>query len=300
MRAADRSHRRRRLIVVAVAAPIAACVGWLGRATPAGPAEGTAFSGPAAVTPAGPRLRLATFNIDGGHGRDGKLDLTRTAKCLQRLDLIALQEVHGDGSGNQAAALSHLLRLPFEFAPAERRWGHDSFGNAVLTDLPVTAWHRVVIPTGPLAADRNYVSLDLTWQGRPLHVIATHVDFKSNGDDQLRKVIETFLSLPEPAVLMGDLNHPAADPQIAALARTPGVQEAVGQVLDPVPGRVDWIFLRGLRAVDAGPVELGASDHPAYWAEVRLIGPAATSPASPATRPSSRRSTPRPPVPARS
>jgi hypothetical protein len=54
------------------------------------------------------------------------------------------------------------------------------------------------------------------------------------------------------------------------LLATRGVEEAVNLILGPEPGRVDWIFLRGLTTVDAGRVDIGASDHPAYWAQVRL------------------------------
>ncbi len=261
-----------------LAASTAAAVEWGGRAVSAGPAEGSTLAGPA-TRPAGDTLGLGTFNIDGGQGTDEHVDLARTAQSLQRLDVIGMQEVHatGDGNDNQADALSDLLHLPYVYVPAERRWGHDSFGNAFFADLPVTRWRRVVVPSAVFHAKRNYLLADLTWQGRPLHVITTHVDFKANGDDQLGLVIAAFLAQPTPAVLMGDLNHPASSPQIQQLLKTPGVEEAVGRVLEPVPGRVDWIFLRGLHTVDAGSVDLHASDHPAYWAQVRLATPATRS-----------------------
>lgn len=274
--------RRRRLVWIAIVLIIAgAAYGWAGRATPVGPAEGTALIDPPATQPAyrHSTLRLGTFNIDGGQGLDGKVDLGRTTKCLQRLDAIGLEEVHGFAGDppNQAVELGRLLKMPYLYVPAEQRWGHDSFGNAFLSDLPVHHWQRVVIPSSPMHARRNYLLTELKWHGRPLHVITTHVDFKGNGDDQLRTVIDAFLAQPTPAVLMGDLNHPASDEQIKKLIATPDVEEAVGQVLEPVKGRVDWIFLRGLHTVDAGSVDLKASDHPAYWAEVRDATPTTTT-----------------------
>jgi len=264
------------LVVVA-----AAGVAWFGRAIGTGPAEGTTLSGPPAVAPVGDTLRLGTFNIDGGQGTDDQVDLARTAKCLQRLDVIGLQEVHGFAADppNQAITLGGLLHLPYLYVPAERRWGHESFGNAFFTDLPVHHWQRVVVPSAPFHAKRNYLLAELEWQGQPLHVLTTHVDFKGNGDEQLAMLINAFVSQPTPAILMGDLNHPASSEQIKALMATPGVEEAVSRVLDPVEGRVDWIFLRGLHTVDAGSVNLGASDHPAYWAAVRLSeSPTPTAP----------------------
>jgi endonuclease/exonuclease/phosphatase family metal-dependent hydrolase len=278
---------KRRLTRWALAALILALLyggfTWATRPVSAGPADGVALMGPPTTRTTHDTLRLGTFNIDGGQGLDGKVDLARTAKCLQRLDIIGLEEVHGFNADppNQAVSLSNLLHLPYLYVPAERQWGHESFGNAFLTDLPVHDWHRVVIPSRPFHAKRNYLLSEVEWLGRPLHVVTTHVDFKGNGDEQLATVIQTFLAQPTPAILMGDLNHPASSDQIKQLIATPGVEEAVGKVLDPIPGRVDWIFLRGLTTVDAGSVDLKASDHPAYWAEVRL---AATSAATRLTR----------------
>ena len=273
------AQRRALLVWLAIATAVAVgAVAWIGRARSAGAAVGGPLVGPPPAPPAGDDLRLGTFNVDGGQGTDGKVDLARTARCLQRLDVIGLEEVHG-GWGDppdQARPLGDLLHLPHLYVPAERRWGRDWFGNAFFTDLPVHRWQRVVLPSTGLHAKRNFLLSNLDWHGRTLNVVTTHVDFKGNGDEQLADVTRAFLAQPLPAVLMGDLNHPASSPQIKALLATSGVEEAVGRVLDPVPGRVDWIFLRGLRTVDAGSVDLGASDHPAYWAEVRLRSPATT------------------------
>ncbi len=272
----NRAVLRGSAVVLIVALIAVGGIAWAGRARSTGPAVGGGLVGPPATAPAGDDLMLGTFNIDGGQGTDEKVDLARTAKSLQHLDVIGMQEVHGDGGSppDQARPLGELLHLPHLFVPAERRWDHDSFGNAFFADLPVTRWQRVVLPTTAFHAKRNYLLADLTWHGRPLHVIATHVDFKGNGDDQLARVFRAFLEQPTPAVLLGDLNHPASSPQIKALIATPGVEESIGRVIEPVPGRVDWIFVRGLHTVDAGKVDLGASDHPAYWAHVRGVAPA--------------------------
>jgi endonuclease/exonuclease/phosphatase family metal-dependent hydrolase len=160
--------------------------------------------------------------------------------------------------------------MPCLYVPAERQWGRETFGNAVFSDLPITQWQRVALPSEPFRAKRNYLLTDAVWNGKPIHFVTTHTDWKSGGEEQFSIVRDVFLHLPEPAILMGDLNTPQSNPLISDLQKTPGVEEAVGQVLDKIPGRVDWIFLRGLKTVDAGEVDLKASDHPAYWAQVRL------------------------------
>ncbi len=199
--------------------------------------------------------------------------ISRTARCLQHLDFIGLNEVHGGlfaDPPNQAISLGGILNLPYLFVPAEHRWWHDSFGNAVFSNLPVTHWQRVVLPSQWIHARRNYLLSDVQWHEQTVHFLTTHVDWKSGGDEQLRIVIDVFLHLPQPAVLMGDLNHPPSDARIENLKATEGVQEAISSLLGPdTEARVDWIFLRGLHTEDAGIVNIGASDHPAFWAAVR-------------------------------
>ncbi len=267
-------RRRRGFITVLVLLAFFALLFFIGNyAVSTGPAEGsTLFGIPAAQHP-GRYLRIGTFNIDGGLGIDGKVDLARTASCLQRLDFIGMNEVHGfifEQPENQAEALSPLLHLPGLFVPAEKQWGHDTFGNAIFSDLPVTRWQRVVLPSQPFHAKRNYLLTEAQWHDQTIHILTTHTDWKSGGVAQFQIVRDLFLKLPTPAILMGDLNTPRSDPLIKNLEATPGVEEAVGKILDPIPGRVDWIFLRGLSTVDAGQVDLKASDHPAYWASVTV------------------------------
>jgi endonuclease/exonuclease/phosphatase family metal-dependent hydrolase len=196
------------------------------------------------------------------------------------MDFVGMNEVHGfifDQPENQAEALSPLLHLPGLYVPAEKRWGHDTFGNAVFSDLAIKHWQRVVLPSERFRAKRNYLLTDADWNGKPIHILTTHTDWKSGGVKQFEIVRDLFLSLPTPAILMGDMNTPEHYPTppyaltpAGELARMPGVEEAIGKVLDPIPGRVDWIFIRGLTTVDAGQVDLKASDHPAYWAQVQL------------------------------
>ena len=239
-----------------------------------GPAQGTQFEGqPSTQHPRSDRLMIGTFNIDGGQGLDGKIDLARTANCMQKLDFIGMNEVHGFRWGepkNQAIPLSDLLHLPYLYVPAEKRWGRETFGNAVFSDLPITNWHRIVLPSRFLRAKRNYLLTDAQWHGKTIHIITTHTDWKVGGVEQFQIVRDRFLALPSPAILMGDLNMPPSDNLIQQLKNTPGVEEAIDQIFDKIPGRVDWIFLRGLHAIDAAPVDLKASDHPAYWAAVVL------------------------------
>ena len=103
----------------------------------------------------------------------------------------------------------------------------------------------------------------------------THLTRRKTRKDQLKTVIEMFLDIDPPVVLMGDLNTLPTDPQIGSLLSMPGAVEPLTDVLrDQAPTRrVDWIFARGLEVVDAGIIDRGASDHPCVWAELRLTPP---------------------------
>jgi len=272
---------RRLLVAVALTAVVVA--GYVA-STPSGtgPAAGEQLGGhflPAANRPT--TLRVGTFNIHSGRGSDGLTDLMRTAACLETaaLDLVALQEVRGNraSGANQARTLAERLQMAWLYAPAERRWGVLEFGNGLLAAIEVKSWQRVVLPRRFAADHRNAVLAVVEHHGRAIQVLMTHIHRRDQRerDEQLQAAAEMFLSLEKPAILLGDLNCSASEPPLRQLLDTPGVEDAVGQALrrkgaEDMPGRVDWIITRGLRAVDAGIVDHGASDHPLVWAELEL------------------------------
>jgi len=250
---------------------------WLAsRPQPTGPAEGTTLEGQITRTAQGLRdsFRVGAFNIHGCTGADGRRDVDRVANCLADLDFVALNEVHGPRwweSDNQAALLGRRLGVQWLFAPATRDWHTIDFGNGLLTSLPVESWQRI-----PLAADngrgyRNAVLARLVQRRQTISVLLTHI---ARSDDltrqrELRQAIDFYLALPPPAIFLGDLNSEAAEPEIRRLLAAPGVIDAVGQKLGPnAPPRIDFVFVRGLRVLDAGLRDLGASDQPLAWAEV--------------------------------
>jgi len=280
--------------------------------TGAGNASGPALSGtPSTRAATRKTLRIATLNIHSGVGRDGRRDLDRTAQALRGFDIVALNEVRGTslfGGQDQAHFLAQKLAIPCLFAPAERQWWHDSFGNAVLCNMPVTHWNRNPLPGSFGRGYKNIVTLRLPFAGRNLTVLVTHIDRQKDRESQLRIVVDRFLEAELPAILLGDFNTraddvlfrallasappspgpfaPVAPPPRPARGPTPGsapFPPAVAPLwtsglvpspaIDPFPpqdspDRVDWILLRGLKCRDAGIIDTPASDHPLLWVEV--------------------------------
>ncbi|MGA3067909.1 MAG: hypothetical protein ABSF29_13785, partial [Tepidisphaeraceae bacterium] len=158
----------------------------------AGPDSGETFGGaPPTTEPAGPTLRVATFNIDGG--AEG---LDKVAHVLGGFDLAGLQEVHGQ---DQTDYLSQNLHLSDLYAPVESQWWYKSFGNAALSDLPVTYWARIPISINGSDSNRNVILLRASFAGKPLNVLITHIDRKLDHSREIREVSNLFLALQEPA-----------------------------------------------------------------------------------------------------
>jgi endonuclease/exonuclease/phosphatase family metal-dependent hydrolase len=254
------------------------------REVPAGGSSGLGLR-EAAVSPAAepPRageaergsFRIGTFNIHGGRGRDSVRDLDRTARAIRSagLDLVALQEVHGSAPGgarDQAEQLGRALRMGHLFAPTERQWWRDSFGNGLLASMSVGRWERIPLPSsGRASGHRSVLVAEAAWAGRPVRLAVTHLDRQEVHGEQLRAVIDLFLALEAPAVLLGDLNAGPYHPLIQDLLARPGVDDPVGRLADPPAKGIDWILTRGLEAAAAGRLDEGASDHPLVWAELR-------------------------------
>ncbi|MBN2022787.1 MAG: endonuclease/exonuclease/phosphatase family protein [Pirellulales bacterium] len=274
------NHRRgNRRWVVAASAVLVIVGGMVWHASlrvDEGPAAGTEIEGTfTPVAAARPTFRVAAFNIHRGKGPDGRRDLARSAECLRDVDLAGLNEVHGTSvGGNQAEELGRLLDRAWLFAPASRQWYVQQFGNAVLTRLPIQGWQRIPLPCRREPSHRNAILVVLEHQGRPVRVLLTHLTQRSAEDRsvQFDAVARLFLALEKPAILLGDLNLPPDDPLIQDLAQRPGVEEVIGRHdAAPPPGRVDWIFSRGLRCTAAGAIDNGASDHPLLWADFAIV-----------------------------
>ena len=220
-------------------------------------------------------LRVGSFNIHGGKGRDGRCELDRTAACLAGLDVVGIYEVHAHIGNSQAAQLGERLRMASLFAPTERKWWKDDRGNGILTRRPLRAWRRIPLPSAQDKKFPNVILTSVEHDGRIVKIVATHIDRRLDRERQLQQVIDLFLSLEAPAILMGDLNTTTSDPQIKQLLSAPGVEDVLSSVefIEASRPRVDWIITRGLRTVSKSCEVTDASDHPVVWGEF-VIDPA--------------------------
>jgi endonuclease/exonuclease/phosphatase family metal-dependent hydrolase len=262
------SESRRRWIWVAAAVIATAVIVHGADRQPSAARRGTKLANSPQRTATTSSLRIASFNIHHGVGRDGRYDLERVARTLHGFDIIALNEVAQGFVGNQAEKLATQLELGWLYAPSERRWWHDHWGNAVLSRFDVRRWRSTPLPGTRSKGYRCYVEVEIPWQDRTLTLLAVHIDRRHDREAQLKEVIERFLALPEPAVLLGDMNT-RDDPHLQQLLAVESVLDPLAQKSDHHP-RNDWILVRGAHPVGGGIRDIGASDHSCIWAEIEL------------------------------
>ena len=239
-------------------------------------------------------MRLVTWNIHGGVGRDGRHDLARVAALLQdmKADVAALQEV-GDAHhsaretelADQASWMGRRLGWFVAYGPNLVLRGQP-YGNAILSRFPIVHAHNYDLSV-PNREPRGCLRADLELPGRQqLHLFDLHLGL--SGGERRRQAAMLFsadllrdTALAAPLVLCGDFNmwSPLPGP-ILRLLRGALRDAAVvtGRRRATYPSALP--FLRLDRAyVDAGvdvtgcgvvndPRTRAASDHLPLWVDL--------------------------------
>jgi endonuclease/exonuclease/phosphatase family metal-dependent hydrolase len=163
-----------------------------------------------------PPLRVATYNVHGCVGRDGRHDPHRVAAVIEELnaDVVALQEFTYPASvaleTRTPVVLTTLDRFQCALGPTRQRTGRtvtECFGNALLTRHPIVEVHRIDLsmerrePRGALAATIDVGS-------GILHVLATHLGLRiQERRFQVRQILDYLDSVRDTfVVVLGDFN----------------------------------------------------------------------------------------------
>jgi phospholipase D1/2 len=159
-------------------------------------------------------LRVASYNVHGCRGSDGRRDVGRIVRILREIDadVIGLQEVesrHGRSDIDQAEEFAAALGMRCIEGPLLHHVQRGWYGNALLTRLEVSAVRRVLFERHGGEA-RGAIVCDLRAQGGACwRVMTTHLDLHSR---HRRAQFETLLdelvpTTRPPTVLMGDFNE---------------------------------------------------------------------------------------------
>lgn len=248
-------------------------------------------------------LRVMSYNIHSGIGAGGELDLERTANTIRNsgVDVVALQEVdvHWDARSefaDQARELAGELGMRVFFAPIYDRPGdtpagpREQFGVAVLSRHPIMRARNHEItrlstqdPGAEPEAAPGFAEVTVLAHGRPVHVYATHLDFRPDPAVRARQVEDMLRIMGTDGprarqVLLGDFNATPAAPELAPLfARYGDAWRAAGgdgftYPADTPESRIDYVtHSAGLAPRAASTLDSKASDHRPVTAELALV-----------------------------
>lgn len=155
------------------------------------------------------QIGVATWNVHGGVGGDGRYLPRRIAEVVQEMDadIVALQEVGERHGENLLDAVVAATGYHAVHGWTCKRWGCD-YGNAVLSRWAIGETSRLDL-TVPRCEPRGALDVVVATPQRPLRVIATHLGLRP-GERRLQ--VKRLLQALErekvhPTVLTGDVNE---------------------------------------------------------------------------------------------
>lgn len=228
----------------------------------------------------GGTVRIATWNIRGGVGADGRFDLERVVRLITRAepDIVALQEV--DSRRGSVAHAHPFLMLRDALGPhsieAKSIIGSDGdYGQILISRWPLTDIHIHDISVAA-REPRRVIEAEVQSPHGPLRMVATHLGLQFG---ERRRQTRALVDIARPSnittVMAGDFND---------WIWRGSVQNAIHAAL---PGRTwhrtfpSWLPLIRLdriycRPADAlvhswtDPMARGISDHLPVFAEIRV------------------------------
>ena len=186
-------------------------------------------------------MKILTYNIHGGTGMDGVLDLSRIAAVIksQHADFICLNEVDvhcvRTGRIDTLAELQRLLGIHGHFAcalkmtaPRYPEQGDEigEYGNAFFSPHAFEIVKEFMLPGLPEMEPR-ICTVALIQAPQPFYAVATHFCWEPKYAEyriaSVQKIIEETAGLASaqcPVILCGDLNANPTEPEIELLRKS--------------------------------------------------------------------------------
>jgi endonuclease/exonuclease/phosphatase family metal-dependent hydrolase len=238
------------------------------------------------------QLKLLTYNVHSGVGRDRRYDLSRIQRILveEQAAIAALQEIERTSHADQVNELAMGLPATASFC-ATRAAGEGSFGLAVLSPFRVLACQRYDLSYGRAREPRYCLRTDLEIAPEAvLHVFNCHLGLTARErrfqrDQMLSDAILLSQDLRHPVALMGDFNDSPISVVHSRLRRHfQDAYRATGRRWGPtfragvIPVRLDYIYVsRGIRVLNCmvrnDPLARVASDHLPVHATIEVSWP---------------------------
>ncbi len=228
-------------------------------------------------------IRVVTYNIHHGEGRDQRIDLDRIAGVIRdtNANVVCLQEVDRNQPRSQQldfpAELSKRWGMPVVF---ENNYSFNGgeYGNAILTRLEVVSHENIVLPNPNDAEPRGCLKTVVRTPAGNVQIVNTHLGLN---ETERAQQVEALLKAvgQEPLILAGDLNEGVDQPGVAKIAAK--YQDALGKAGVPKThgkrARIDHIFVSSefevvfSRMISTSVTSI-ASDHLPYMTEMVFRG----------------------------
>jgi endonuclease/exonuclease/phosphatase family metal-dependent hydrolase len=238
------------------------------------------------------QLKVLTYNIHSGIGRDGRCDLPRIQRILaeEQAAIAVLQEIERTPHVDQVNELAMAMPATASFC-ATRASGEGAFGLAVLSSLRAVRCEKYDLSYGLAREPRFCLRTDLeVVPGAVLHVFNCHLGLairerRFQRDRMLSDAILLSQDLRHPVVLMGDFNDRPISVVHSRLRRHfQDAYRAAGRRWGPtfrvgvIPVRLDYIYVSpGIRVLDCvirkDQLARVASDHLPVLATIEVCWP---------------------------
>jgi len=222
------------------------------------------------------RITVATWNIHGGVGLDGRRRPARIGDVLARMDVdvVALQEFAAPRGmlDEFRTELESRLAMRAHVAVTFRTQRRE-FGNAILSRRPILDAKDIDLAFGA-REPRNAIELMLDVDGTPLRIIATHLGLgAAERRAQAARLASRLLETSGPTILLGDFNEPRRIGSLGTLQSQVGFATTPATFPSPFPLlRLDRIFvtqpLRAALRVQRDYRSRMASDHLPLLADI--------------------------------
>lgn len=237
------------------------------------------------------QLSVLTYNIHGGIGLDGVLDLERVAAVIadSGAELVALQEVdrHRRAQSafvDQAGHLADRLRMHLAYAacldeePAHPGGPRAQYGTALLSTRPFGDESTTLLPCFPGSEQRGLLEASIEVGSTTLRVLGTHLQWDSEDERYVQAQAITAVLDDRPTLLLGDLNTTPGSATYEHFAVSlddswSRVGQGAGYTFDAEqpPRRIDYVWVGGgVRALSARVLHSPASDHAALLVDVQV------------------------------
>jgi endonuclease/exonuclease/phosphatase family metal-dependent hydrolase len=225
------------------------------------------------------KLKLLTYNIHSGIGRDRRYDLDRIASILKEESphIIALQEVNRGmmltRRHDQPRLLADMLGMNEYFCKTSLRSGGE-WGIALLSQYTLVHRHEFDLSYSPRRQARFCVRVDIEIaRNAMLHVFNCHLGLTSRERlFQRRQMLSEAILLAEdiqdPVILMGDFNdrpvsvvHRTLRNHFEDAFRETGKRSEPTFAFGPIRFKLDHIYLSpGIRLLDCWVKKDGGAD----------------------------------------